>query len=178
MRRNWLIYLLTFSLAINVATAAALIFFWIQNQAMAETSVGQKSIRSFLREDVKFSSEQAKPILALIDERKQEMMFLRAQMEARRAELMKLISSVPADKGAVTAKMDEISRTQNKMRAIAVSTVIRMAESLPPEATEQFGEYLQTRGRACDVLSTPSSVERKALSGHESRGGAKKGTGQ
>lgn len=159
MNRNWLIYVLTFSLALNGATATAFLLFWVRNHSLAAASVGHKPIGSFLREDLKLPSEKTNSILRLVDKSKQEVADLRAQLDSKRAELMKLIATVPVNRDVVATKMDEIGRTRSKLRSTAVDTVITIAESLPPESQDKFREYLQARGRASYVVSPPNAAE-------------------
>lgn len=162
MRRKWLIYLLTFSLALNGATVAAFIFSWWQNQTLAAVSVGQKSIKSFLQEDLSLRSEQSSQILNQIDRSKQEAAALRALIGSKRSEMISLITAIPVNKDAVAAKMDEITRIQCQIRSAAIKTIIAILESLPPESRDKFGAYLQARGRACDVCCPPTPGAGKA----------------
>ncbi len=156
MRRKWLIYLLTFSLALNGATVAAFIFSWWQSQTLAAASVGQKSIKSFLQEDLSLRGEQSSRILNQIDRSKQEAAALRTLMVSKQSEMISLITAIPVNKDAVTAKMDEITRIQCQIRSAAVETIIAILESLPPESRDKFGAYLQARGRACDACCPPT----------------------
>lgn len=165
MRRNRLIYVLTFSLALNCATVAAFVFFWWQSQTLAAVSVGQKSISGFLREDLNLTKEQSSRVLSRIDRSKQEAADLRASMDAKRAEMIGLITSNPVNKDAVREKMNEINHIQAQVRSAAVETVIAILESLPPDARDKFGAYVQERGRACDVCCPPPSNAGKAPSG-------------
>ncbi len=151
MRRKTLIYVLTFSLALNGATAVAFVFFWWQNQTLAALSLGQKPIRSFLQQDMNLTTEQLRGILGDIDRNKQEVTALRGLMDSKRVEMIGLICAAPVNKDAVTTKMDEVSHIQGKIRSAAVTTVITILESLPPESRDTFRAYLQARGRACDV---------------------------
>ena len=151
MRRNVLTYLLIFSLALNGATAAAFLFFWWQNRSEAAVSLDQKPIQSFLQEDMNLTTEQSNRILGRIDQSKQEVAALRGLMASKRAEMISLICSVPINKDAVAAKMNQINHVQRNIRSAAVKTVITILESLPPESRGKFRAYLQARGRACDV---------------------------
>lgn len=159
MKRNWVVYVLTFSLALNGATAAAFIIFWVRNHSLAAVPLSHKTIGNFLRQDLKLPCEKTHAILNLVDQKKQEVMDLRAQLDSKRAELMKLIASAPVNRDAVATQMDEISRTQSKLRSTAVETVISIAKSLPPEARDQFRAYLQARGRASYVVSPPCPAQ-------------------
>jgi Spy/CpxP family protein refolding chaperone len=163
MRRKWLVYVLTFSLALNGATAVAFILVWWKSETLAAVSLGQKTIRGFLKEDLKLTNEQSHRILGQIDRSKQEAADLRGLMGAKRAEMISLICSAPINKDAVEAKMQEINRVQEKIRAAAVKTVITILESLPPESRDKFRAYLQARGRACDGCVPMSPRGGKAI---------------
>jgi Spy/CpxP family protein refolding chaperone len=153
MRRKWLIYLLTFSLALNGATAAAFVFFWWQSRTPAAVSLGQKPIRSFLKEDLNLTNERSSQILGQIDQSKREVAALRGLMDSKRTEMISLITSAPVNKDVVETKVGEINHIQGKIRLAAVKTVITILESLPRESRDKFKAYLQTRGRICDGCS-------------------------
>ena len=178
MRRKWLIYLLTFSLALNGATAIAFLFFWWQSQTLAAVSVGQKSMRNFLREDLHLTTEQSNLILGHIDTSKQKVAELRSTMDANRAEMINLITSEPLHKDVVKMKIDEMNSIQGAIRSAAVKTVITILESLPPESRAKFAAYLQARGRACDVCPQMNPAAGTATPGPEGRSGARKESGR
>jgi Spy/CpxP family protein refolding chaperone len=163
MRRKTLIYVLTFSLALNGATAVAFVFFWWQNQTLAAVSLDQKPIRSFLQQDMDLTTERLRGILGDIDRNAQEVAALRRLMDSKRAEMISLICSASLDKDAVVTKMDEIDHIQGKIRSAAVTTVITILESLPRESQAKFRAYLQARGRACDGCGPLSPRDGKAI---------------
>lgn len=151
MRRTSLIYLLTFSLALNGASAATLAFSWWKNQAQArEISLAQKPVMSFLREDLSLTDEQSNRVVERIGNSKAQFVRLKSLMDSNRSEMMRLISTPPVSMAAVEAKVNEINRIQGELRLVAVGTVIKIVESLPPQARNKFGAYLQERGRICN----------------------------
>jgi len=151
MRRTTLVYLLTFSLALNGATAIALLFFWWKSRLPAVAlSLGEKPIRSFLEQDLSLTPEQSSLALSSIDRSKREAAQLSRMMGSKRMEMISLVSSSPVNRSALDAKMDEIGRVQSKIRSIAVNAVVEICEVLPKEAREKFGAYLLERGRLCD----------------------------
>lgn len=165
MRRKPLIYLLIFSLALNGATAAAFLFFWWQSSSLVAVSLGQKPIRSFLKDDMSLTNEQSNRIAGQIDRSKQEVGALRGLMASKRAEMMSLVCASPVNKDAVAAKMNEINHIQRKIRSAAVTTVIAIIESLPTESRDKFRAYLQARGRACDACGPQGPGGGKAILG-------------
>jgi len=160
---NWVTYVLTFSVALNVATAAAFLLSWWHNQTLAAISLGQKPVKVFLQEDLNLTSEQSQQIMGHIDRSKQEAAALRGLMDSKRAEMIGLITSTPVNKDAIETKMQEVSRIQGKIRSAAVTTVTTILETLPPEAKDKFRAYLQARGRACDVCCPPCPGAEKAV---------------
>lgn len=151
MRKTPLLYLLTFSLALNGATAATLVFSWWKGQARAqEMSVAQKPVMNFLQEDLSLTNEQTNRIAQQIDSTKAEFVRLRNQMDSNRSEMMRLVSTYPLDRAAVEAKLSEINHVQGELRLLAVGTMIKIVESLPSEARNKFAAYLRERGRICD----------------------------
>jgi Spy/CpxP family protein refolding chaperone len=151
MKRTSLIYLLTFSLALNGATAATLAFLWWNGQAQAtEISLAQKPVTNFLRQDLSLTAEQTSQVIEQIDRTKPQFLKLRNLMDLKRSEMMRLISTTPVCEAAVESKVNDINRIQGELRHLAVGTVIRLVESLPREAKIKFGAYLQERGRICD----------------------------
>jgi len=151
MKRAPLIYLLIFSLAINGATAATLVFSWWKGQAYARgITLAQKPVIHFLREDLNLTPEQTRRVVEQIDRTKPQFLKLRNQMDSDRSEMMRLISTTPVNMAAVESKVNEINRIQGEIRLIAVGTVIKIVESLPSEVKNKFGAYLQERGRICD----------------------------
>jgi len=151
MKKTSLIYLLTFSLALNAATAATLGFSWWKGQARAEgILVAQKPVMNFLREDLNLTNEQTNRIVEQIDRTKPQFLELRNLMDSKRLEMMRFISTTPVNVAAAESTANEINRVQGELRLIAIGTVIKIVESLPSEAGEKFRAYLKARGRICD----------------------------
>ncbi len=150
MRRKSLVCLLAFSLALNGATATAFFFFWWKSRTAAAVSLGQKPIMNFLQQDMNLTSEQSNRVLGQIGRSKREVAALRGQLVSKRAEMINLICSAPVDEDAVSAKIDEITRVQHKIRSAAVKTVVAILDTLPLESRDKFRAYLKARGRACD----------------------------
>jgi Spy/CpxP family protein refolding chaperone len=151
MKRTALLYLLTFSLAINGAVAATLVFSWWKDQAHANAiTLAQKPVINFLREDLSLTAAQTSRIVEEVDRTRPKFLQLRDLMDSNRVEMMRLVSTTPVNMPAVESKVNDINRIQGEIRQIAVGTVIKIVESLPSEAKSKFGAYLQERGRICD----------------------------
>jgi Spy/CpxP family protein refolding chaperone len=151
MKRRSLIYLLTFSLALNGAAVATLAFLRWKGQAAAdEVSFAQKPVKDFFKQDLGLTDEESRRLLYYIDLRKPAAIELRRLMNSKRLEMMDLITTLPVNTDAVEAKVEEINRIQGQVRLIAVGTIMKIFKSLPPDSATKFRAYLLQRGRICD----------------------------
>lgn len=144
MRRSVLIALLMFSLAINAATAGSLIFFWAKAHATpAELSVGRKSMKKFLNEDLGLTSEQLSEIMSIIDNKRPDIVELNRKFAETRNEMKSLITGDTIDESAVMQKVQELNAIHARIREITIGTVATLATSLPHEAKGKFAEYIR-----------------------------------
>ncbi len=147
MNRSVLVTLLAFSLAINVATAGILIFFWVNAQASpVEISLGQKPMKKFLKEDLGLTPDQLSNILGIIDEKRPEIVELKRRFDRTRYEMKALITADSLDLEAIKKKVGEINRFHGRIREMTIGTVAKIAASLPPNAKSTFARYIQRCG--------------------------------
>jgi len=148
MRKTALICLLTFSLAINGATGITLLFLWWKDSAQAaQAPAWQKPVQQFLREDLSLTQDLSNSLIERIDKQLPEIIERKKMMDSSRMDMMKLLSTVPVDIDAVEARVKEINRMHGEIRGLTVGTVIKIAESLPPDAQKKFAEYLRERAQ-------------------------------
>ena len=160
MKRTSLIYLLTFSLALNGATAVTVALCWWKSRSEArEVSLAQKPVKKFLREDLSLTNEQTKRILEHIDRTKPQFVKLSNLMSANRSAMMRLITTIPANVNAMEAKVGELNRIDRELRLVAVGTMLKVVESLPPGARAKFAAYLQERSRIYDGCPVKGAFE-------------------
>lgn len=149
MNRSILVTLLAFSLAINAATAGSLIFFWAKAQASpVEISLGQKPMKTFLKEDLGLAPDQLAGIMRLIDEKRPEIIEMKRRFDLTRTKMKESIVADRIDVEAITERVGEINRLQGRIREITIGTVIKISESLPPDARTKFAQYLRNCGPA------------------------------
>ena len=147
MNRRVMVALLVFSLAMNVAVAGSLIFFWARAQASpAEISLGQKPMKRFLKEDLGLTSDQLSKIMGLIDKRRPEIIELKRKFDRTRNEMKSLMTADTLNVEAVMDKVRGLNTIQARIREITVGTVATIATSLPPNAKSKFAQYIQSCG--------------------------------
>lgn len=145
MRRSVLVTVLTFSLAVNAATAGILILYWAKAQASpVEISLGRKPMKMFLKENLGLTPDRLSKILALIDEKRPEIVELKRRFDLTRNEMKGLITADSLDPKAVREKVGELNRVHGRIREITIGTVAKIAASLPPDAKSKFTKYLRS----------------------------------
>jgi Spy/CpxP family protein refolding chaperone len=154
MNRSVLVTLLAFSFAVNVATAGSLIFFWAKAQASpVEISLGQKSMKSFLQDDLGLSPEQLSNISGLIEEKRPEIVELKRRFDLTRNEMKSLITADSLDVEAIRMKVGDINHLHGRIREITIGTVAKIAASLPPKAKKKFAQYIRSCGPGSGVCA-------------------------
>lgn len=149
MNRRVLVTLLAFSLALNAATAGSLIFFRAKAQASpVEIALGQKPMKEFLKEDLGLTPDRLSNILGIIDEKRPEIIELTRRFDRTRNQMKALMTSDPLDMKAIKDKVGEINRVHGQIREITITTVAKIAVSLPPNAKSKFVQYIRSCGNA------------------------------
>ncbi len=139
LNRTVLTYILAFSLALNLATAATLGVLWWKGQARAaDEPLAQKSMREFLTEDLGFNTDQSAKFLRMIDEKRQRVEQLRHLLESNRSEMLNLVGAPALDLVAVNAKVDEMNRTQGALRHETIRTIGNISAALSPGDRKKF----------------------------------------
>ena len=153
LRRTLLISLLAFSLALNLATVLTLSFSWWKGHAQAaDVTVMQKPLTTFLQEDLNLDKARVAEVLKMIDDKRPRVEQLGSLLESSRADMMDLFSAPKLDLGAVNDKLAAINLIQGEIRYETIHTIVRVSESLPADAKQRFGAYLQARACACAAL--------------------------
>jgi Spy/CpxP family protein refolding chaperone len=157
MKRPVLLTVLAFSLAMNAATAGSLIFFWANARANPiEISLGQKPMKQFLREDLGLAPDQLANIMALIDEKRPEIVELKRRFDLTRTEMKDRIAADPVDREGVRERVQEINRLHGQIRETTISTVMKISASLPPNARNKFTQYIRSCGPASGACAPGS----------------------
>jgi len=149
MNRRVLVTVLAFSLAVNAATAGSVIFFWAKAQASpAGISLGEKPMKTFLKEDLGLTSDQLSNILNLIDEKKPTIVELTRRLDVARKQMKALVTADSLDMKALESKVGEVNQVHGQIRVITIGTVAKIAASLPPQAKSKFVQYIRSCGDA------------------------------
>jgi Spy/CpxP family protein refolding chaperone len=148
MKRNWLLYLVIFSLALNLGTIGAFAYLRYQDrQGVAGKEepqpVGLRDLWLALRLD----QEQRQTLGRLAPEHRQRIHQLRREMMAKRQELFNLLKGENPQWSAIQAKIREISAKQGQLEEEVARFLLECKRHLRPEQQEAFINLVDRRLR-------------------------------
>ena len=146
MKRNWLLYLVIFSLALNLGTIGTLVYLRYQDQAqrLSREIPPPLPMRALWR-DLKLDPSQRQALHGLFPEHRGKVMEIRGELAQKRQELFNLLSDEAPALPAVQAKVGEISVLQGKLEEELVRFLLEFKKHLKPEQSAAFLGLVQTR---------------------------------
>jgi len=149
MRRDWLLYLVIFSLALNVGTIGT--FAYLRYRDRQEASVREELPPMPMREmwrRLNLDQEQRQAFRKLVPEHRRRVRAWRGDLAEKRQELFTLLRTEESpDWPAVQAKIREISDLQGKLEEEVVQHLLTVRKQLKPEQKEVFVGLLEQRLR-------------------------------
>ncbi len=146
MKRNWLLYLVIFSLALNLGTIVTLVYLRYQDKAqrLAMEPPPPLAMHS-LWGTLKLDPEQRQAVRGLFPEHRARVIELRGELFKKRRELFGLIKAEAPSMAPVQAKVKEISELQGKLEQELVRFLLEFKKRLKPEQEAVFLDQMQTR---------------------------------
>lgn len=141
MKRNWLIYLVIFSLALNLGTIGTIVY--LRYQDHREQVAGQ-TLRALWRE-LKMDESQRQALRHLFPEHHQKVNAIRQELSHKRQELFDLIKGDSTPWSTIQAKIQEISTLQGNLEEEMARFVLEFKKNLTPEQHAAFLNLVQTR---------------------------------
>ncbi len=146
MKRNWLLYLVIFSLALNFGTIGTFVYLRYQDQAQRlSREIPPPIPLRALWGDLKLDDTQRQALHALLPEHRSKVVAMREKLFQKRQELFELLKVEAPDMPAVQAKVREISGLQGKLEEELVRFLLEFRKHLKPEQTAAFLNVVQTR---------------------------------
>jgi Spy/CpxP family protein refolding chaperone len=154
VKRNWLLYLVIFSLALNLGTLGAFLYLRYQDQTM----VGLREFKPPLpmRElwrSLNLAEEQRRALRELVPEHRRRVVGLREDLARKRLELFELIKGEAPPQSAVQVKVREISGLQGGLEEEMVRFLLEFKKHLQPQQQAAMAELMQQR--LCGALDCP-----------------------
>jgi Spy/CpxP family protein refolding chaperone len=150
VKRNWLLYLVIFSLALNLGTIGTLVYLRYQGQqsAAARAALPPLPLRE-LWGQLQLDDTQRQALRNLFPEHRRQVQDLRGRLAQKRLELFDLIKGEAPSWEAVQAKVKEISALQGNLEEEMARFLLEFKNHLKPGQDAAFLEMVQTRlGRA------------------------------
>ena len=172
MKRNWLLYLVIFSLALNLGTLGAFAYLRYQDR---QTAVGKEAPGPMGLRDLwlalHLDKEQRQTLRKLAPDHRQRVAQLRQEMQAKRQELFDLLKGENPDWSVIQAKIKEISAQQGRLEEEVARFLLECKKHLRPEQQAAFISLVERR------LCRPGGDGCGPMGGHRPSWGQGKGRG-
>jgi Spy/CpxP family protein refolding chaperone len=146
VNRNWLIYLVIFSLALNLGTIGTFVYQRHQDQQekAAATAKPPLPLRSLWRE-LNLDNSQRQALRGLFPEHHRRVSEIRQELSQKRQELFNLIQDDNTPMTSIRAKVKEISALQGSLEEEMVRFMLAFKKNLTPSQQAAFLSKVRTR---------------------------------
>ncbi|MFA5111355.1 MAG: periplasmic heavy metal sensor [Desulfobaccales bacterium] len=145
MKRNWLLYVVIFSLALNLGTIGTFAYLRHQDQQeKASMPPPPPPLRSLWRE-LNLDASQRQTLHGLFPEHRRKIDEIRLKLAQKRQELLDLIKDEATPMTAIRAKVQEISALQGSLEEEMIRFMLAVKKNLNPQQQAALLSKLQTR---------------------------------
>jgi Spy/CpxP family protein refolding chaperone len=148
VKRDWLIYLVMFSLALNLGTIGTIVYLRSQDQQKLAAGPGPPPpplpMKALWRE-LNLDETQRQTLRRLFPEHHQKVKTVRQELAQKRLELFELIKVESTPWSAIRAKVQEISTLQGSLEEEMARFMLEFKKNLNPEQHAAFLNLVQTR---------------------------------
>jgi Spy/CpxP family protein refolding chaperone len=162
VKRNWLLYLVIVSLALNFGTIGSFAYLRYRDQAqrVAQEVPPPLPMRDLWR-TLKLDETQRQTLHRLLPEHRAKVVEFRRELFNKRQELFALLKTELPSQAAIHTKIGEISTLQGKLEEELVLHLLEVRKQLKPEQRTAFLEIVQTRlDKALDAVCGPMGGRR------------------
>ncbi|MBM4289192.1 MAG: periplasmic heavy metal sensor [Deltaproteobacteria bacterium] len=153
MRRDWLLYLVIFSLALNFGTIGALVYFRYQPPAASPEVVAPPPREGFFRflESLELDQDQKHFLRQRVPSHRQELRALHRQLDQQRRQLFELLKQSQPDETVVNAQIRAIAGSQGNVEQEMARFLLEFKDRLRPQQQEMLLQRVGQRlcGPAC-----------------------------
>jgi len=145
MKRYWLLYLVIFSLALNLGTISTLVYLrYREPTAGAAKELPPMPMRE-LWGALKLEPEQRQALRELFPDHRRRVMEVRLALAQKRQELFDLLQQESPADAALKAKVQEISTLQGQLEEEMTRFLLELKKRLKPEQHQAFLKLVQAR---------------------------------
>jgi hypothetical protein len=146
VKRDWLLYLVIFSLALNFGTIGTFAYLRYEDKGQIISRelpppIPMRALWSALHLD----DSQRQALYGLLPQHRGKVAETRAALFQKRQELFDLLKGEAPAMDAVQSKIEEISALQGKLEEEEVRFILEFRKHLKPEQNAAFLELVQTR---------------------------------
>jgi Spy/CpxP family protein refolding chaperone len=146
VKRDWLVYLVIFSLALNLGTIGTFAYLRYQdNRDQAGVQAAPPLPMRALWRDLKMDNSQRQAMRRLFPEHRQKVWAIRQDLAQKRQELFDLIKEESTPWSAIRAKVQEISALQGGLEEEMARFMLEFRKNLKPAQYAAFMNLVQTR---------------------------------
>jgi ATP-binding cassette subfamily B protein len=146
VKRNWLLYLVIISLALNFGTIGTFAYLRYQDQKQSLTREPPPPMpMRDLWKKLNLDEGQRQAVRRLFPEHRAKVMELRQALFQKRQELFELLRIETPDMDAIRAKVGEISTLQGKLEEELVRHMLEFRKHLKPEQNAAFLDLVRSR---------------------------------
>jgi Spy/CpxP family protein refolding chaperone len=149
VKRDWLLYLVIFSLALNLGTIGTFAYLRYQDQQRQEIGHPPPPPLRSLWRDLKLDESQRQALRRQAPEHHRRVRALRQELAQKRQELFDLIREDSAPWSAIRAKIQEISALQGSLEEEMARFMLELKKNLTPAQRTAFLNLVQTRLGCC-----------------------------
>ncbi|MFA4901994.1 MAG: periplasmic heavy metal sensor [Desulfobaccales bacterium] len=145
MKRDWLIYLVIFSVALNLGTIGT--FAYLRHQDQQQNVLAQSTPPLPLRalwSELNLDSSQRQALHGLFPEHRRKVGEIKQELAQKRQELFNLIQNEATPMSAIQAKVKEISNLQGSLEEEMVRFMLAFRKTLNPQQRTAFLSKVQT----------------------------------
>jgi Spy/CpxP family protein refolding chaperone len=145
VKRDWLIYLVIFSVALNLGTIGTFAYLRHQDQQQRVTaqSTPPLPLRSLWRE-LNLDNSQRQALHGLFPEHRRKVDEIKQELAQKRQELFNLIQNDATPMSAIQTKVKEISVLQGSLEEEMVRFMLAFRKTLNPQQQTAFLSKVQT----------------------------------
>jgi len=147
MRRDWLLYLVIFSLALNLGTIGTLIYLRWQDREVESPPPQEAPLpfRQMMRQ-LNLDQQQRQTLLSLVPEHRRQVRDLRQELMQQRRELFDLLKREPLPEWPpVQNKIQEIGGLQIRLEEVKVQHLLEVQKNLQPEQRHMLMTNLERK---------------------------------
>ncbi len=166
MKRDWLLYLVIFSLALNIGAIGTFGYLYYQGrQELAQRQAEAKPFRP-LWGRLNLDEQQRVALKDLLPEHRRRVMELRRELAQKRQELLALIKVEKPAWPPIAGKIREISNLQGSLEEEVVRFLLEIEGRLRPEQKTEFLKLVEQRVERMGQPFGPHGPHRGMGPGH------------